>query len=348
MHYFNQPIAINGLVCKNRLVMPPMATAKSTPTGQVSEALCDYYQARAESGCIGLIITEHSYICPQGKAHADQLSISGDGDVDGLRRLVQVIHRAETKVMAQINHAGSAAMPDKVDCDPVAPSPIPPLRAEKASGRKIHELSKPEIKLIVRKFADAAARAKAAGYDGVELHSAHGYLLNQFYSPLTNRRSDEYGPACIEDRVRMHLEVIAAVRHAVGKDYPLALRFGGCDYAQGGSSLEDGVAASLLFQQAGLDLLDISGGMLGYTTSALKGAGYFRDLTAAIKRRVSIPVVLTGGIRTAQEAEKLLSEGCADLIGVGRAQLQDAQWAAKAFASSSCCPRAHSSAPRQC
>lgn len=341
MHYFNQPIVINGLVCKNRLVMPPMATAKSTPTGQVSGALCDYYRARASSGSIGLVITEHSYICQQGKAHADQLSISSDHDVDGLHQLVQTIHRTGTKVMAQINHAGSAAMPDKVDCDPVAPSPIPPLRAGKASGRKIHELSPSEIKLIVRQFAEAAARAKTAGYDGVEIHSAHGYLINQFYSPLTNQRLDEYGPACIEDRVRMHLEVIAAVRHAVGKDFPVALRFGGCDYAEGGSSLEDSVKASIFFERAGLDLLDISGGVLGYRTSTLKGAGYFRDMTAAIKRCVSIPVVLTGGIRTAQEAEGLLSENCADLIGVGRALLEDAQWAAKAFASS-CCPGAHS------
>lgn len=251
---------------------------------------------------MGLIITEHSYICPQGKARGGQLSISEDQDVDGLYRLVQAIHCTGTKVMAQINHAGSAAIPDKIDCDPVAPSPIRPLRA-----------------------------GKAAGYDGVEIHSAHGYLLNQFYSPLTNQRPDEYGSDCIENRVRIHLEVIDAIRCAVGKDFPLALRLGGCDYTEGGSSIEDSVKASLLFEQAGLDLLDLSGGVFGYTVSELKGPGYFRDMTAAIKHRVSIPVILTGGIKTAQEAEKLLSENCADLIGVGRALLEDAQWAAKAF-----------------
>lgn len=331
MRYFNQPITINGLVCKNRLVMPPMATAKSTLTGQVSDALCDYYQAQAGSGPIGLIITEHSFICPQGKARKGQLSISDDRDVEGLHQLVQVIHRTGTKVMAQINHAGSAAMPDTLDCDPVGPSPIPHPRAEKSSGKKAHELSQSEIKLIVQQFADAAARAKAAGYDGVEIHSAHGYLLNQFYSPLTNQRLDEYGPSCIENRVRFHLEVIAAIRNIVGKDFPLALRLGGCDYTEGGSSIEDSVKASLLFEQAGLDLLDLSGGVFGYMVSTLKEPGYFQDMTTAIKRRVSIPVILTGGITTAQEAEKLLSENCADLIGVGRAMLEDARWAAKAF-----------------
>lgn len=331
MRYFNQPITINGLVCKNRLVMPPMATAKSTLTGQVSDALCDYYQAQAGSGPIGLIITEHSFICPQGKARKGQLSISDDRDVEGLHQLVQVIHRTGTKVMAQINHAGSAAMPDTLDCDPVGPSPIPHPRAEKSSGKKAHELSQSEIKLIVQQFADAAVRAKAAGYDGVEIHSAHGYLLNQFYSPLTNQRLDEYGPSCIENRVRFHLEVIAAIRNIVGKDFPLALRLGGCDYTEGGSSIEDSVKASLLFEQAGLDLLDLSGGVFGYMVSTLKEPGYFQDMTTAIKRRVSIPVILTGGITTAQEAEKLLSENCADLIGVGRAMLEDARWAAKAF-----------------
>lgn len=333
MNYFNQPITINGLLCKNRLVMPPMATARSTPAGRVSDALCEYYQAQGVSGPIGLIITEHSYICPEGKAGKGQLSISEDQDIDGLHRLVQVIHRTGTGVMAQINHAGSAAKPDQPDCDPVGPSSLPHPRAEKSSGRQTHELSQSEIKNIVRQFADAAARAKAASYDGVEIHSAHGYLLNQFYSPLTNRRLDEYGSSCIENRVRFHLEVIAAIRRIVGKDYPLALRLGGCDYTEGGSSIEDSVKASLLFEQAGLDLLDLSGGMFGYTVSALKEPGYFHDMTAAIKRRVSIPVILTGGITTAQEAEKLLSENCADLIGVGRALLEDTQWAAKAFSS---------------
>lgn len=333
MRYFNQPITINGLVCRNRLVMPPMATAKSTLDGQVSDALCEYYQTWAGGGPIGLIITEHSYICPQGKASKGQLSISDDHNINGLKQLVQVIHRTGTNVMAQINHAGIAAIPDMADCNPVGPSPIPHPHAEKSSGRIPLELSKPEIKLIVQQFADAAARAKAAGYDGVEIHSAHGYLLNQFYSPLTNQRRDEYGAACLENRVRFHLEVIAAVRSAVGKDYPLALRLGGCDYAEGGSSIEDSVKASLLFEQAGVDLLDLSGGVLGYIIPALEGPGYFRDMTAAIKRQVSIPVILTGGVTTAQEAEALLSENCADLIGVGRALLKDAQWAAKAFSS---------------
>lgn len=333
MHYFNQPITINGLVCRNRLVMPPMATAKSTLDGQVTHELCEYYETWAKGGPIGLIITEHGYICPRGKAGKGQLSIADDRDIAGLKQLVQAIHRTGTKVMAQINHAGSGAMPDDAGCDPVGPSPIPHPRPRKSSGKTPLELSGPDISLIVQQFAAAAARAKAAGYDGVEIHAAHGYLLNQFYSPLTNKRTDEYGAASMENRVRFHLEVIAAVRHVVGKDYPLALRLGGCDYADGGSTVEDSVKASLLFEQAGVDLLDLSGGMFGYMIPSLKAPGYFRDMTAAIKRQALVPVILTGGIVTPQEAEKLLAENCADLIGVGRALLEDSQWAGKAFPS---------------
>ena len=177
-------------------------------------------------------------------------------------------------------------------------------------------------------FAAAAVRAKAAGYDGVEIHSAHGYFLNQFYSPLTNHRTDTYGGSP-ENRIRLHLEVIAAVRQAVGPDYPIALRLGGCDYMDGGSTVADAVAACKAFTEAGVDLLDLSGGMCSYTVPGRACPGWFRDQSEAVKAAVSVPVILTGGITPAQEAENLLREGAADLIGVGRAILRDHRWAEK-------------------
>lgn len=332
MRYFNQPLSINGVLSKNRLVMPPMATAKSTPQGQVSDALCTYYQLQGKSGPLGLIITEHSYIADQGKASPGQLSIAHDRDIVGLSRLVSAIHQTDTAVMAQISHAGSAGSPDNPLEDLVAPSALPHPRAEKASKRTVRALSHTEIETIVGQFADAAQRAKKAGFDGVEIHSAHGYLLNQFYSPLTNQRHDVYGSQSLENRVRFHLEVIDAIRSTVGKDYPLALRLGGCDYTPGGSSIAQSVQASILFEKAGLDLLDISGGIYGYIRCALSGPGYFRDMTGAIKEKVRIPIILTGGVKTAEDAEKLLAHHDADLIGVGRALLETPCWAAKAFA----------------
>ena len=183
-----------------------------------------------------------------------------------------------------------------------------------------------EIHCLERDFAQAALRAQAAGYDGVELHCAHGYLLNQFYSPLTNRRTDAYGAASVENRGRFLLETVRAVREAVGPQYPLAVRLGGADYCPGGATEEDAVALCRLLAEAGVDLLDISGGMCGFARPGHTEPGYFGTMTEKIRAAVSVPVILTGGIRRLEDAEALLSQGKADLIGVGRALLLDPDW----------------------
>ncbi|MBE5781636.1 MAG: NADH:flavin oxidoreductase [Clostridiales bacterium] len=320
-----ESLNIGKMTVNNRLVMPPMATAKSTPDGVVTEELCEYYRERAEGGKIGLIITEHSYISKDGKASNGQLSIAEDTDVEGLKKLTETIHSCGSKVIAQINHAGSAALPEVTGCDPVGPSAL--MHPRKAGAVLPKELSKEDICRIEDAFAAAALRAKEAGFDGVEIHSAHAYLLNQFYSPLTNHRSDEYGVDTMENRIRIHLETVQKVRKAVGEDYPIALRLGGCDYTEGGSTLMDAVAACVLLEQAGVDLLDISGGMRGYIRPDYTEPGYFSDMTAAIKAKVQVPVLLTGGVTKGEEAENLLAAGAADLIGVGRAIFKDADWA---------------------
>ena len=166
----------------------------------------------------------------------------------------------------------------------------------------------------------------------MEIHSAHGYLLNQFYSPLTNKREDEYGAGCMENRLRFLLETVKAVREAVGPDFPIAVRLGGCDYAEGGSSIRDAVQAAVMLEKAGVDLLDISGGFCSYRKPGDETPGYFSDMTQPIKQRVKIPVILTGGVHSGRQCEKLLEEGLADLIGVGRAILTDSAWAQKNMA----------------
>ena len=240
MTHLSDPIAIKNLNLPNRLVMPPMATAKADESGHVTDEVCSYYQERAKHSKIGLIITEHSYIHLQGKAHPGQTSMASDD---------------------------------------------------------------------------------------VELHSAHGYLLNQFFSPLANRRTDGYGPQTVENRVRFHREVILAVRQAVGEDFPIALRLGGCDYEAGGSTVEDCVEACRLLEHSGVDLLHLTGGMNGFVRPGHGEPGYFRDLSVPVKGAVHIPVLLTGGVTTPAQAEALLEEGCADLIGVGRAIFKNARWA---------------------
>lgn len=327
MNILNTPITIGKLEIKNRLVMPPMATSKATETGTVTAQLCNYYREKSAGGYIGLIITEHFYVSAEGKAGKGQVSISNDSDVSGLEKLAKVIHENGSKAMAQINHAGGAAKIEITGKSVLGASATEMPR----TGSKPLEMTKQDIAKVIDDFTAAAVRAKTAGFDGVEIHSAHGYLLNQFYSPLTNKRIDEYSGNTISGRIKLHLEIIQAIRQAVGQDYPIALRLGACDYVAGGTTKEDSILAAKEFEKAGIDLIDISGGFCGYINPTSHKQGYFDELSKAIKDNVSIPVVLTGGIVDAETAEVLLEQKKADLIGVGRAILKDSKWAEKAI-----------------
>lgn len=327
MSILNSEIKVGNVKVKNRLVMPPMATSKATKEGQVTQQICDYYHEKSLGGYIGLIITEHSYVSLEGKAGKGQVSIADDDNITGLKKLTTVIHENGTKVMAQISHAGGAANSVITGKSVYGVSSVPMPR----TGFVPLEMSLMDIRKVIHDFTNAAVRAKQAGFDGIEIHSAHGYLLNQFYSPLTNKRVDEYGVQTIEGRLKLHMEIIKSIRSAVGNDYPIAVRLGACDYIDGGSTLQDGVAAAKLLVQAGVDLLDISGGFCGYIKPNSKEQGYFSEITKAIKENVDIPVILTGGITETAMAEVLLKNGVADLIGVGRAILKNSLWAKNAI-----------------
>jgi len=327
MTHLLQPLQAGSLALHNRLIMPPMATSKAGSSGKVSQALLDYYQEKSTGGYLSLIIIEHSFIQLTGKASEHQLSIADDSVVAGYKKLTEVIHNNGSKVVMQINHAGSATDPKVIGTTPVGPSAVINPR----KGSMPHELTTQQIAEIVTAFQKAALRVKEAGFDGVEIHSAHGYLLNQFFSPLTNQRKDEYGGTVL-NRIRIHLEVIAAVRAAVGEDFPILLRLGASDFTPGGTSIENSLVAAQEFEKAGVNILDITGGFCGYIIpGSSEQQGYFAPLTAAIKKVVSIPVILTGGITEAEAAEQLLAEGKADLIGVGRAVFKNSEWAKQAI-----------------
>lgn len=193
-----EPLQIHSLTLTNRLVMPPMATVKAEPDGRVSQALLDYYNDKSNGGYIGLVIIEHSFISPEGRAHKNQLSIAEDDVIDGLKDLSEVIHRNGSKTIMQINHAGGQADEETIGIMAMAPSAVINPR----KGNTPRELTRTEITKIIQAFHDAACRVKKAGFDGVEIHSAHGYLLNQFLSPLTNKREDEYGGSLLK-RIRI-------------------------------------------------------------------------------------------------------------------------------------------------
>lgn len=331
-----EPLGAKSLTLKNRLVMPPMATSKSAPDGKVSQAILDYYDEKSRGGYISLIIIEHSYINIQGKAGNGQLSVAEDSAVEGLKKLSEIIHKNGSKCAMQINHAGSAAKREVTGMDGAGPSSVVNPSIIGGSSHNFippHELTQEEIAQIVTDFKNAARRVKEAGFDAVEIHGAHGYLLHQFFSPLSNSRTDEYGGTVL-NRLRLHLNVIKAVREAVGSDFPVLLRLGASDYMEGGVTTEDSIEAARELEKAGVDILDISGGFCGFTIPGSKGGqGYFAPLTKAIKKEVSIPVILTGGVTLAEAADELLAEGKADLIGAGRAILNDSSWAKHAIES---------------
>lgn len=329
MSYLKRPLEKGNLKLKNRLVMMPMATAKSNEDGSITKDILDYYDEKSKGGYIGLIIIEHSFVCKQGKASDRQLSISKDSDVEKLKDLANIIHKNGSKAVMQINHAGSAASKAVTGMQTAGPSPVSnPFKSETVPK----ELSINEINDIVNQYKNAALRVKTAGFDGVEIHGAHGYLLNQFMSPLTNKRADEYG-GNLMGRIKLHLDIIREIRSSLGQGFPILLRLAASDYMEGGITIDDSILAAKEFEKAGLDMLDISGGFCRYSLPGHSEQGYFAPLSKAIKEAVSIPVIVAGGITEFKAAEKILAEGKADLVGAARAILKDSEWAKKAVES---------------
>lgn len=330
MTTISDSIKIRNLEIKNRIVLPPMATGKSDD-GTVSDQIVSYYDEKTKSGKIGLVYLEHAFISPEGQTSLNMLSVCRDSDVGGLKRIADAVHANGSKVFLQMNHGGSGGKRSLMHLENIAPSSIVnPCHFSKEEIDSIppREMTKEDISRIVECFANAARRAKEAGFDGVEIHSAHGYLLNQFYSPLTNKREDEYGGS-LENRTRIHLQVIKAVREEVGEDYPISLRFGAHDYLDGGTKLEDAEKAAAMFEKAGVDVLSVSGGMCKFERPEHTEEGYFEELSAICKKAVTIPVILTGGFRTKAAIQKSLDSKTCDMVGVGRAILKDSDWAEK-------------------
>lgn len=317
----NEPINHGNIHVKSRIVFPPMAT-QSSDSGVPTDKTIQHYIAIAQNPLVGLIITEHSYIDQQGRASLNQLSFASDEVIPHQKVLTETIHRInpDIKIFAQISHAGANTTGKITDQPLVSASPV------QMKGGVARALTISEIHQIEREFAQAALRVKKAGYDGVEIHSAHGYLLNEFYSTLTNFRTDLYGRQNMENRTRFLRETIREVRNAVGDTFPISVRLGGSDYQPGGSTLEDAAQAASLLEKEGVDLIDLSGGMNGFMRKDQHSFGWFSDMSSVVEQNVSVPVMVTGGITSMDQAEQLLKEGKADLIGVGRALFKNPYW----------------------
>ncbi|MGI6756030.1 MAG: NADH:flavin oxidoreductase [Atopobiaceae bacterium] len=317
--------ARTGLTLRNHLVMAPMASAKADAVGTITHDLLDHYTQRAQGQNLGLVITEHHFVAPEGKATNNQASIASDADISGLAREAAALHACDTPVLVQLGHAGSAASKDICHDAPIAPSACLTPGAKRGHALP-RAMDADDIARTIDAYAQAARRAAAAGFDGVEIHAAHGYLIDQFISPLTNRRTDDYGGDTIS-RVHFLREVIAAVKQTLSGHMLISCRLGASDYMAGGTTIKDGVMAAKLLDKDGIDLISVSGGMNFYTRRDTLAAGYFSDASLPIKATVSAPVLLTGGIRKIEQGEKLLALGACDLVGVGRALLNNEHWA---------------------
>ena len=316
------PVRIGSLELGNRLVRSATAECLSTePAGEATAAQADLYRELARGG-VGLIITGHAYVTPQGKAHPAMLGAYGDELVPGLRTLADAVHAEGGKIALQINHGGRQCSQLSVE-QPMAPSAVP-----SPSGRIPREMTHGEIVEVVEAFAAAARRAKEAGFDAVQLHGAHGYLIGQFLSPHTNRRSDAWG-GDFERRLAFLAAVCEAVRGQVGRDYPVLIKLGmsdNLDEVPDGLTPEEGARIAGRLAGLGLDAVEVSGGASGRRGdfNSRLGAGskapeaYFRPLAQRARSETSLPVILVGGLRSRDVMDDVLGSGDADLVALCR------------------------------
>lgn len=319
------PIDFAGLHLRNRIVMPPMASGRADPDGLANDSHVEYHRLRAAAGT-AMVIVEHSYVHALGRFSEGQLGVHVDDTVPGLARIAAAIKAEGAVACLQLAHAGSKGFPTE-NARPVAPSAIPHPYGK---GDVPDELSEQGIGELIMAFGDAATRAAAAGFDAIEVHAAHGFLLCQFLSPLTNRRTDAHGGP-VEKRIRLHCEIIREIRQRVGRTMAILVRLGADDETAGGQTIDVTCSVAPLLINAGADLLDVSGGLQGASPPWHKSPGYFVKHAQALKQVVGVPVMTVGGITEPAFADSVVREGRADLVGIGRAMIREPDWAARAL-----------------
>lgn len=316
-----QPLKINNLNLKHRIIIPPMATRTAGNNGEVTEATLKHYQRLTESKLVSLIILEHAYVNRQGKAslRSPQLSLGSNADQVGLKKLINLVLDNDAYFLAQLNHAGSSA---DVSLDYLkGPSAI----VNPKETRLPQALTEQEIKTIIEDFKNSALLAYNLGFNGIEIHGAHGFLVNQFLSPLTNQRNDYYGGS-LTNRQNFLLEIIRAIKNELPADFPVFVRLAATDFHPDGISLADTIDTARKLSDLNIAALHISGSFFGYNHPNLTPPGYFKEITSTLKASLKLPIILTGGITSLAEAETLLEKEAADLIGIGRKVLQNPKW----------------------
>jgi len=307
------------MVLKNRFVRAATWEGLATTEGAVTPKLIEMMVALAKGG-VGLIISSHAYVSREGQGTPWQLGIFDDRLVPGLREMVSAVHANGGKIIMQLAHAGQYAEVALTGRPALAVSD--PLDHVQGNLRRI---TFAEIERLVFCYAQAANRAQKAGFDGIEIHSGHGYLLSQFLSPAYNRRQDEYGGS-IENRARIHLQIYQAIRAVVGADYPILIKMNGADFIENGLTVDDSLQAAGRFADAGFDAIEVSGGIIrtgrlspsrpGITT--VDREAYFEEYAGRFKSNIKIPLILVGGLRSFEVAKRIVAEGIADYLSMSR------------------------------
>lgn len=311
---------VGRIPVRNRIVRSATWEGMCDEAGAPTGRLISLYETLAEGG-VGLILTGYAFVLPEGKQNPGKMGMHDDRLVTPMKALTARVHARGGKIAAQLVHAGGQASRRVSGHPPVGPSAVSlPHYQEETQA-----LSKEGIARVVSAFARAASRAREAGFDGVQLHGAHGYLLGQFLSPLTNRREDEYGGP-LAHRARFSVEVIRAVKAAVGKEYPVWIKQNGDDFLDGGITLREAVETSGMLAEAGIDAIEVSGGTPGSgersaARTRIDSVGkeaYHREFARAIRKRAGVPVGLVGGLRSPALLEEILRSGDADFLSMSR------------------------------
>jgi 2,4-dienoyl-CoA reductase-like NADH-dependent reductase (Old Yellow Enzyme family) len=318
------PMSLGLLTLPNRFVRSATQDYMARDDGEVTDRQVGLFRTLAE-GEVGLIITGHAYVHPLGKASPNQIAIFDDRFVPGLSRLAEAVHGGSSKVFVQLAHAGRQTKRRYIGGTPVSASAVP----DPVTRVTPREMTSVEIEAMIGDFVRAGLRARDAGFDGVQLHAAHGYLLSSFLSPHTNRRTDDWGGS-LANRVRVALEILRGLKAGEGKDFPVMAKLNTTDFLEHGLSLDDAIAAARILEAEGLDGIEVSGGMAesgkGSVWTGVRAEadeGYFVENAAAVQRAVGIPVSGLGGIRTLAVAEKFVAERRVDLVSMSRPFIRD-------------------------
>ena len=331
-HLF-QSFQLGNVTLKNRLVMSPMTMNYATEDGHATDKLIGHYLERAKGG-VGLIMVEGTYFTPEGKGYRRQLGLCSPEHARALEKMTQAVHALGngTKIFIQLHHAGARTSAKITGLQPVAPSAV----SAYPGGEIPHALTVSEIEDLIRSHIQTAVWAKETGFDGIDLHCAHGYLVPGFLSPLSNRRNDAYG-GDLAGRTRFLLEIIAGIKERLGTAYPLTIKISGDEFMQGGLGVDEMIRVAQIAQQAGIDGITVSAGSVGgkklgsleqahqilRTMPMMTAPACLVPLAEKFKENLEIPVITVGRINHPSLAEDILAQGRADLVAMGRPLLAD-------------------------